>query len=61
MNATRIKNQEKEIREAGFVLTSELMRIFFSDFSLKDSKMKKIEITLRNRQFIQFEFLKLYL
>ena len=61
MNETRIKNQGKKIREAVFVLTSELMKIYFSGFSSKDSKMKKIEIALRNRQFIQFELSKLYL
>ena len=55
MNATRIKNQGKKIREAVFVLTSELMRIYFGGFSSKDSKMKKIEMALRNKQFIQFE------
>ena len=55
------KNQGKKIREAVFVLTSELMKIYFSGFSSKDSKMKKIEIALRNRQFIQFELSKLYL
>ena len=61
MNEARIKNQGKKIREAVFVLTSELMKIYFSGFSSKDSKMKKIEIALRNRQFIQFELSKLYL
>ena len=61
MNETRIKKQGKKIREAVFVLTSELMKNYFSGFSSKDSKMKKIEIALRNRQFIQFELSKLYL
>lgn len=55
------KESGKKIREAVFVLTSELMKIYFSGFSSKDSKMKKIEIALRNRQFIQFELSKLYL
>ena len=61
MNATRVKNQERKIREAIFVLTSELMRIHFSGFSTENLKMKKIEEALRDKRFIQFELSKLYL
>lgn len=61
VNATRVKNQERKIREAMFVLTSELMRIHFSGFSTENLKMKRIEKALRNKQFMQFELSKLYL
>ena len=61
MNATRIKNQGRKIREAVFVLTSELMRVHFRGFSSENPKMKKIEKALRDKQFIQFELSKLYL
>lgn len=61
MNAARVKNQERKIREAIFVLTSELMRIHFSGFSTENLKMKKIEEALRDKRFIQFELSKLYL
>lgn len=61
MNAARVKNQERKIRESIFVLTSELMRVHFSGFSTENLKMKKIEKALRDKRFIQFELSKLYL
>lgn len=52
MNAGRIKNQERQILEAVFVMTSELMRIHFDVFTTGNPKMRKIEKALRERRFI---------
>lgn len=61
MNAGRICNQPKQIRECVFVLTSYLKNEYFSGLKTQNPKMKKIEKALDNRRFIQFELLKLHL
>ena len=55
MNWSRTRKQPKEIREAIFVLESELREKYFND---KQSEVNKdIEVALRKKQFLKFEVL----
>lgn len=57
MNEKRIIFQPRRIREAVFVLTTELMELYFDGFKTQDSAMVKIENALRKSRFLQFELL----
>lgn len=60
MNAGRINKQTKEIREAEFVLTSQLIeRYFYNEFYTENKKMRDVENALKKKRFVQFELLKL--
>lgn len=54
MNAGRTCKQPRKICESQFVLTGELMDTYFKGFCTENKKMKKIESSLRKRQFIRF-------
>lgn len=57
MNEWRVRHREKEVREAVFVLTCELMEHYFPEYKTENRRMKKLEQALRNRQFVRFELL----
>ncbi len=59
MNANRARFHPRKIREAEFVLTSELMTTYFAEFFTQKPEMRKIEQTLRKRQFAKFEMLRM--
>lgn len=60
MNAGRINKQHKKICEAEFILTSQLIRKYFSDKCYtKNEKMRDVEKALKNKRFVQFELLRL--
>lgn len=61
MNAGRICNQSRNIRESVLVLISYLKREYFNGIETLNSKMKKLENAIEMKRFIQFELLKLHI
>lgn len=61
MNACRICNQPRKVREAVFVMESYLKHKYFEELRTQNPKMKKLEKAIENRRFIQFELLKLHI
>lgn len=61
MNAGRICNQSRKVRESVFILTSYLKEEYFGGFKTNNYKMKKIEKALEKKRFFQFELLKLHI
>lgn len=57
MNEGRIIKQPRQVREAVFILTADLMEHYFKEFTTENLSMKKIESALRKKQFIKFELL----
>lgn len=57
MNWNRTKRQPRKIREAEFILTHTLFDKYFQQMSTENEAMKKIEMSIRKRQFIRFELL----
>lgn len=57
MNEGRIRKRPRQVREAVFILTADLMEHYFKEFTTENLSMKKIESALRKKQFIKFELL----
>ncbi len=59
MNERRIVFQPRQIREAIFILTIELIHKYFDGFKTRDITMKQVEDALQKKQFSKFELLVL--
>lgn len=57
MNWRRTRLQPKEVREAIFVLTVELMERYFKGFCTEVPKMKRLESAIKDRTFLMYEAL----
>lgn len=55
MNWRRTWMHPRKIRKAIFVLTSNLIDIYFKNMKTKNVEMKDLEESLRNRKFIKYE------
>ena len=55
MNRGRTRRQPRKIRKAVFVLTGNLMSIYFKDMKTESTELKEFEESIRNRKFIKYE------
>lgn len=58
-NQGLVRHHPYSIREAMFVLIADLMEKYFSEFETEVDSLKKIETSLRKKQFVRFDLLTL--